>query len=694
MKRILLIALACLFTTTQAQNNINIINEDFSGESIPSGWYTDGNGKNNWFVSPSFSAGGKPNEMQLLWTPQFNGISRLVSPAVDLTNITNAMMALSHYTALFGNTGATIGVATSADDGVTWNSVWSEKYTETNKQFSVVENISGPDMGKSNVRFCIYFEGNSSNIQSWYFDNFKVYTVEDLNIEMTSIDMPAYVCHGKHNITFSVTNVGESAIKSFEARCIVNGNEELLETFYTEISYLETKQVTFEDLFNFTLDKDFNIEIEIFRVNDSEDDDSNNSSSMTIKTALGETQRIPMIEHFSSSTCGPCPNANYGMEMLTSNNPGKYTYTKYAVNWPALGDPYFTTECETKRFYYNINGAPELYLDGTLYGMTFIDNEYFNNQYKVPALANVRGAFTVEGNTIKVIADFMSYFDAKNVKAYIAVNEKTTTGNVGTNGETEFHHIMLKFLNDANGTTLNINAGEYQRLEYSYDMSTTFMEDINDLEVALWLQNDETKEIYNSHFAYEYTEHCYPVQNLMTLIDGNNLTVKWSAPEKGNPAGYNVYIDGKLVAEKTASFEYQTELNDKKVVEVVAVYEDDKTSVGAAKQITAEDNISDVVTENDLRIYPNPVRDVLFLATELRVEEISIYDIYGRLCRTDASNASTSNASSSNASTSNAMDTFNVMDTFDVSVRDLGTGIYFINIKTDKGNIVKRFVKN
>ena len=673
MRRLLLIAFVCLFSSIHAQNNVSIINEEFNDISIPNGWYTAGNGSNNWYVSPSFSAGGKPNEMQLSWSPQFSGISRLVSPAVDLTNITNAMMSLDHYVALFGNTGATIGVATSSDDGVTWNSVWSEKYTETNKQYSVVESISGPDMGKSDVRFCIYFEGSSSAIQSWYFDNFKVYTVEDLNIEMTSIDIPTYINHGEHNISFSVTNVGESAVKSFEARCIINGNEVLSETFYTEISYLETKQVTFEDFFNFSVNNSYDIEIEIFRVNDSEDDSSNNSTSKTVETALGETQRIPMIEHFSSSTCSPCPTANYGMEMLTANNPNKYTYTKYSMNFPGMGDPYFTTECETKRFYYNMGGAPELYLDGTCYGNKFIDNEYFNNQYNVPALANVRGAFTVEGNTIKVIADFMTYFNAKNVKAYIAVNEKTTTGNVGTNGEKEFHHIMLKFLNDANGNTLNINAGEHKRLEFSYDMSQTFMEDINDLEVALWLQDDETKEVYNSHFAYEYTEHCYPVRNMTSLIDGNNVTIKWDAPEKGNPVGYNVIVNGKLAAEKTSSLEYSSELNGKSIVEVVAVYADDKTSVGCAKLIINGDNVSEEMMKDDLRIYPNPAGDVLFLATEMNVKEVAIYDIYGR-----------------NVSQQVNMTTRQQV----IDVANLETGIYFINIKTDKGNIVKRFIKN
>lgn len=674
MKRTLLITLALLLSLTiQAQNDINIISEDFSGETIPSGWQATGNGVNNWYLSYSFSAGGKPNELQLSWTPPFNGTARFVSPAVDLTGITSAMMTLNHYVVIFSGT-AKIGVATSSDNGTTWNEVWSGSYTAT-EQHSILETISGPDMGKENVLFCIYFEGNSYAIQSIYFDNFRVYTIENLNIGMTSIDVPSHISNGKRGIDFTVENYGESTIKSFEARYYINGNEEDSETFYTEIPYNEKKQFTFETEYDFTFGKEYEIEVEIFRVNDSEDDSSDNNMTKDILVAMGNTQRIPMIEHFSSSTCAPCVNVNFAMSMLTDNNPGKYTYTKYAMNWPGAGDPYYTDETGTRRFYYNISGAPELYLDGSLYGMTYIDNNDFNDKYKVPALANIRGAFNVEGNTINITADFMSYFDMKNVKAYVAVNEKTTTGNASTNGETEFHHIMLKMLDSDQGNTLNINAGEYQRLEFSYDMSKTFMEEIDDLEVALWLQDDETKEIFNSHFAYEYTEHCYPARNLKTVASNESIAIKWNAPEKGTPAGYNVYINNELATENISDLEYIID-NSKlgKTVEVVALYENGMTSVGVAKIITADDdeNISNIKA-GTTNIYPNPANDRLYIDTDFDTDfEIMIYNIAGQL-------SSISHQRSANGCV--------------INIEGLKPGIYFIEIKSDKGNIVKQFIK-
>ena len=91
MKKTLLLTLALLLSfVIHAQNNINIISEEFDSDAIPEGWSTTGNGAKNWYVSKSFSAGGKPNEMMLQWSPAFSGISRLVSPAVDLSGLSNA----------------------------------------------------------------------------------------------------------------------------------------------------------------------------------------------------------------------------------------------------------------------------------------------------------------------------------------------------------------------------------------------------------------------------------------------------------------------------------------------------------------------------------------------------------------------------------------------------------------------------
>ena len=56
-------------------------------------------------------------------------------------------------------------------------------------------------------------------------------------------------------------------------------------------------------------------------------------------------------------------------------------------------------------------------------------------------------------------------------------------------------------------------------------MSNTFNEEIEDLEIAVWIQDIDTKEILNSRYLYEYCEHPYPAQNLK-LEKGDKIVYK------------------------------------------------------------------------------------------------------------------------------------------------------------------------
>ena len=81
----------------------------------------------------------------------------------------------------------------------------------------------------------------------------------------------------------------------------------------------------------------------------------------------------------------------------------------------------------------------------------------------------------------------------------------------------------------------------------------------------------------------------------------------------------------------------------------------------------------DGLTENEtgLNIHPNPVNDRLYIETENDIENITIFDIFGR-----------------QQQLSNSSHQHSVID-----VSNLTSGIYFIKINTNNGEIVKRFVK-
>ena len=757
MKKTLLLTLALLFSTTIFAQVL--IDEKFDSAELPEGWSFIGDGTKNWSISNNNMAGGDANEAKLFWSPQFSGVTRLVTKAVDLTDVEGVSINFSHYFENYDqNYKAKLGIATSSDNGTTWNDGWSLEYNVPGR-YNIEERIVTADMGKENVLFCIYFDGTSYNFTQWCFDNIIIKAQSNSEVRLNSIDIYDRIGSGPLEVKFSVQNMGNNDISSLVASYELEGYETVTETFSASVASFGTASFTFAEKKNI-LPGTHHIRINILSVNGGEDNTDDNHLSKDFNASLGKKQRIPMIEHFSSSTCAPCVLINQLMVKVTTNNPGKYTYTKYAVNWPGKGDPYFISENYDKCLYYNVSTVPQVFLDAELQlsGSTAqpVTQTKLLQRYDVPAFAEIRGAFNVnpENNTVTLIADVASYVNLDDVKTFISINEKTTTENVleyGGNGETEFHHIMMAMMNGSDGIATTIKAGEYKRFEYTYDMNTTFMEELDDLEVAVWIQDTKTKEIFNSHYLYEYTSHPYPVENLQ-ITEGNRLKITWDKPENAEPVGYNLYVNNELVLSNTQETSFSIDKSDFCVVEVIALYENGMTSVGAVSIYSSEfgvpqnfsvtDNTTSILVSWDavekatayevyrngksvaiveatsytdidykqgdeccyqvralfddnksaftkeicvtatadmidevnskLEIYPNPANDKIFIEAEIEIENVVVYDIYGR----QQDNKTTRQ-----------------QDMISIDLSNLNTGIYIIKINTEEGNIVKQFIK-
>lgn len=647
-----------------AQDRSILLRETFDATSFPEGWSTSETGADNWVISQTSKAGGDLNELKLSNTPQAVGITRVITKPVDLTGLSSVVISFRHY---FDkkSAGGSIGIATSSNNGTTWSQAWTKTYSEAS-QYSVVESVSTPDMGKNNVLFCIYYQGSTSNINGWYFDEFEIMVIENIDAKAESIDIPTLVPAGNTDIVFSVQNAGLDEITSFEASYEVKGSK-VTETFNANIAQFGVDQFTFETP-AYLSPGDYNLSIEITSVNGEQDQNTvNNVFQKDITVAIGGTQKIPMIEHFSSSTCASCVPLNETMVALEAANAGKYTYTKYAMNWPSPGDPYYTSDGGVRKDYYNVSSVPFIAFNGISNGYFAITQEELDASYNSPAFIDIKGAFDTNGDEISVMLDLTSYIDFSNLRLFVTVNEKTTHDNALYNGETDFHHIMMYMLTGTQGLNISMNAGESQRFEYSYDMSKTNMEEIDDLEVAVWVQDINTKDIYNSQYLYEYNEHPYPAQNLTLTENRKNIEVSWDAPEAGTPSGYNLYINRELVLENTTATSYVIEnAVGYQGVEVVALYADGRQSVSVIERV------GESLTENEivLGIYPNPVDNNLYLNTTENVKEVSIYNILGVSVyqNNDFSGSS-------------------------VDVSNLNEGVYIIRITTDNGRVTKRFIK-
>ncbi len=232
---------------------------------------------------------------------------------------------------------------------------------------------------------------------------------------------------------------------------------------------------------------------------------------------LSAQQRIVLIEDFSASTCGPCAsfdNSTFDPYLTNASNQGKFTCVGYRANWPGSGDPYYTAEAGTRISYYNVGGygVPDVFIANTSPNTGSLSSftATINAEYAKPAKATIAAIHQITGTTpatgkAVVTVTVTPTQDFTNGYLFMAVCEKLTTKNAASNGETQFHHVMMKMVPNASGKLISLKASTPVMVKDSASLSGTHIEEMNDLEVVVWVQISGTKEILQSAWSVATT---------------------------------------------------------------------------------------------------------------------------------------------------------------------------------------------
>lgn len=251
------------------------------------------------------------------------------------------------------------------------------------------------------------------------------------------------------------------------------------------------------------------------------------------------TQRIPLYETYTSSTCPPCKPGNEHLEELFAQpeNEGKFTSIKYQMSWPGAGDPYYTTEAGARRGFYGINSVPRLELDGGFdENPTGLTQEMMDDAYETPAVVEIEAFYQVDEATqtvdiqvsVKALAELES---SGGLFLHVAIFEHLTTGNVKSNGETEFINVMKKMVPSSTGSYVGgMDPDEVKEFDLSYTFNGDYIlppdadspvdhsenhtvEEFSDLGVVVWVQRSATREVYQSAYALNGTAGIDEVSN-------------------------------------------------------------------------------------------------------------------------------------------------------------------------------------
>ena len=165
-----------------------------------------------------------------------------------------------------------------------------------------------------------------------------------------------------------------------------------------------------------------------------------------------------------------------------------------------------------------------------------------------------------------------------------------------------------------------------------------------------------------------------PAAPVVTVVDVTESTIVFTWNKVEGAESYNIYAYDEFVgglSDTIAGFN-MLEPNTKYCFTVTAVNAAGESAHSAEVCATT---LGEGIEENtaSFNIYPNPVNDVLFIETEAEVEEVSIFDVYGR-------NQNLRSSETQNLSIS-------------VDVANLNSGVYFVKVVTNEGEVVKRFVK-
>jgi len=241
----------------------------------------------------------------------------------------------------------------------------------------------------------------------------------------------------------------------------------------------------------------------------------------------GEVERSVLFEIFSGSNCGPCLEADERISGIFLSNPDRYVALHYQIG----SDPYVSGEGVARRMYYlpgadtysipwvQADGAVGFHPNGEGEQEPF-SQELFDELAAIPATVDIQATYQVSGQSVDVELSVLPLQDYDEELALrVAILERTTFLNVGSNGQTEFHDVMKKMVPDEDGTPVeSLVRGELQSFELSWTFQGDYaentgmqnpvdhdvehtVEDFDDLAVVVWLQDDESWEVLHAAAA-------------------------------------------------------------------------------------------------------------------------------------------------------------------------------------------------
>ena len=176
-----------------------------------------------------------------------------------------------------------------------------------------------------------------------------------------------------------------------------------------------------------------------------------------------------------------------------------------------------------------------------------------------------------------------------------------------------------------------------------------------------------------AEYEFEVKANVDMVANFVP-VNSYLVTVGVNPKDAGEIIGAGVYEPNETVVLKASAndgYRFISWMENGEVVSTSAQYSFTITrDVDLVANFESYEDIEELTSL--INFYPNPVDDKLYVVVESEIDEIGVYDIYGRRQVTE---------------------TLSHQGDFSIDVSNLKSGIYIVIIKTSSGIVTKRFVK-
>ena len=332
-----------------------------------------------------------------------------------------------------------------------------------------------------------------------------------------------YFNDAPYTITAIFNNLGLDTVNSMDINYSANNGNVVTESLTNlNLGTYISDTFDFNTLWNPNSDGNYDVAIWASNINGFSDLDNSNDTVRKNLHVFGNTApRRPMLETFVSSTSQYSVTGNVDLQSILAPNSGNYTLLKYQMSWPSPGDPYYTVEGGQRRTFYAVNTVPRLVMNGVTQNnpIGFTQAE-FDESVNLYSFVNLSADYSVGGQTVDINVQIDPVVDGNgvwnNLVLHAAIFEYTTFNNASSNGEFEFYNIMKKMVPDISGTAItNLLPNNTQNINLSYTFNGQYMlppdadspidhsvghtvEDFNNLGVAVWIQDMDTKYILQS----------------------------------------------------------------------------------------------------------------------------------------------------------------------------------------------------